>query len=367
MKALLIFSLLGVVLLPPEFVHASPSPADSLHFSTFTSTAGDGTFSGRFKLEKATTGADGRAQGVLTLGRDQGTNTFEATVPGLELLTFNAVGVGTPSNPEMEGDFQRWHLPPGAILRLGKGRIGTGDRVVVFSPDGLLLAVGSEIGVWLYEVATSGELALLPAAPVAAVAFAPDGAMLASAGSYGDRSVKLWDLATANLLETIDLEADALAFSPDGTTLACGSKYGIDLWDLATGTRTATISHEQNAWGINSLAFSPDGTTLASGSWSDYFVRLWDGPQLRQNAPNPFNSETVISWFLLRPGPARVEVYALTGQRVAVLHQGLKNAGVHRVHWDGHDDRGRPLASGVYLYRLVTDERVQTRKLTLLR
>ena len=276
MKALLIFSLLGVVLLPPEFVHASPSPADSLHFSTFTSTAGDGTLSGRFTLERATTGADGRAQGVLTLGRDQGTNTFEATVPGLELLTFNAVGVGTPSNPEMEGDFQRWHLPPGAILRLGKGRIGTGDRVVVFSPDGLLLAVGSEIGVWLYEVATSGELALLPAAPVAAVAFAPDGAMLASAGSYGDRTVKLWDVATATLLETIDLEADALAFSPDGTTLACGSNYGIDLWDLATGTRTATISHEQNAWGINSLAFSPDGTTLASGSWSDYFVRLWD-------------------------------------------------------------------------------------------
>ena len=50
-------------------------------------------------------------------------------------------------------------------------------------------------------------------------------------------------------------------------------------------------------------------------------IGLPDGPQLRQNAPNPFNSETVISWFLLRPGPARVEVYALTGQRVAVLHQ----------------------------------------------
>ena len=96
-------------------------------------------------------------------------------------------------------------------------------------------------------------------------------------------------------------------------------------------------------------------------------IGLPDGPQLQQNAPNPFNSETVISWFLLRPGPARVEVFALTGQRVAVLHQGAKKAGVHRVHWDGRDDRGRPLASGVYLYRLVTDESVQTRKLTLLR
>ena len=89
--------------------------------------------------------------------------------------------------------------------------------------------------------------------------------------------------------------------------------------------------------------------------------------QLQQNVPNPFNSETVISWFLLRPGAAHVEVFALTGQRVAVLHQGPKKAGIHRVHWDGRDDRGRPLASGVYLYRLVTNEDIQTRKLTLLR
>ena len=96
-------------------------------------------------------------------------------------------------------------------------------------------------------------------------------------------------------------------------------------------------------------------------------IGLQDGPQLQQNVPNPFNSETVITWFLLRPGAAHVEVFALTGQRVAVLHQGPKKAGIHRVHWDGRDDRGRPLASGVYLYRLVTNEDIQTRKLTLLR
>ena len=91
------------------------------------------------------------------------------------------------------------------------------------------------------------------------------------------------------------------------------------------------------------------------------------GPQLQQNAPNPFNSETVISWFQLEPGPARLEVFALTGQRLAVLHKGPQKAGYHRLHWDGRDDEGRPLASGIYLYRLVTEESVLTRKLTLLR
>ena len=89
--------------------------------------------------------------------------------------------------------------------------------------------------------------------------------------------------------------------------------------------------------------------------------------ELRQNWPNPFNSETVFSWFLLQPGSARLEVFSLTGQRVAVLHQGPKKAGLHRVHWNGRDDTGRPLASGIYLYRLVTPESAQTLKLTLLR
>ncbi len=58
---------------------------------------------------------------------------------------------------------------------------------------------------------------------------------------------------------------------------------------------------------------------------------------------------------------------ALTGQRVAVLHDGPHKAGFHRLHWDGRDDQGRRLASGVYVYRLVTADGAHTRKLTLLR
>ena len=94
---------------------------------------------------------------------------------------------------------------------------------------------------------------------------------------------------------------------------------------------------------------------------------LPDGPQLQQNAPNPFNSQTVIPYFLLEPGAVRLEVLSLTGQRVAVLNEGPQQAGHYRLHWDGRDREGRPLASGVYLYRLVTAEGVLTRKLTLLR
>ena len=96
-------------------------------------------------------------------------------------------------------------------------------------------------------------------------------------------------------------------------------------------------------------------------------VAMAEGPQLQQNAPNPFNSQTVIPYFLLEPGAVRLEVFSLTGQRVAVLNQGPQQAGHYRFHWEGRDREGRPLASGVYLYRLVTPEGVLTRKLTLLR
>ena len=88
---------------------------------------------------------------------------------------------------------------------------------------------------------------------------------------------------------------------------------------------------------------------------------------MAQNAPNPFNSQTVLAYFLPAAGPVRLEVFSLTGQRVAVLRHGLQQAGYHQLHWDGRDDAGRSVASGLYLYRLVTDEVVLTRKLTLLR
>ncbi len=113
-------------------------------------------------------------------------------------------------------------------------------------------------------------------------------------------------------------------------------------------------------------AFSSSGQAKLVAMAQD-MIGLPAGPQLQQNAPNPFNSETVISWFLPEPGPARLEVFALTGQRQAVLHRGPLPAGRHRIHWDGRDSEGRPLASGVYLYRLVSPGGVLTRKLTLLR
>ena len=88
---------------------------------------------------------------------------------------------------------------------------------------------------------------------------------------------------------------------------------------------------------------------------------------LEQNYPNPFNSETVIRYALDRERGVELVVYDVQGQKVATLLSGVRTAGVHSVHWDGRDDRGRTLASGLYFYKLRAGERKQTRKLLLLR
>ena len=89
--------------------------------------------------------------------------------------------------------------------------------------------------------------------------------------------------------------------------------------------------------------------------------------QLAQNYPNPFNSDTVIEYQLPQPGEMQLGVYDLAGQRVTTLASGSRAAGSYVLHWDGRDDDGRMLATGVHLYRLHTKVGLETRKLILLR
>ncbi len=87
---------------------------------------------------------------------------------------------------------------------------------------------------------------------------------------------------------------------------------------------------------------------------------------LEQNAPNPFNGETVIRFALPQPSQVELAIYNLLGQRVAVLVQGPSAAGTFSVRWDGRDRAGRAVTSGVYLYQLRAGEHTQVRKLLLL-
>ena len=89
---------------------------------------------------------------------------------------------------------------------------------------------------------------------------------------------------------------------------------------------------------------------------------------LGPNYPNPFNSATTIRFVLPASEDVELAIFNLAGQQVATLVDGVREAGAYAVRWEGRDDDGRELASGVYLYRLHAGERqVETRKLLLLR
>ena len=249
----------------------------------FNVTAGAGKLNEKFTVENITTDANGRAQSTLTLGPNPGTNTVKVSVAGIVdkiEVTFNSEGFETPTTPIVDGDYRIWHLPDGAIVRLGKGSISEHDKAVAFSPDGQRLAVASGIGIWFYDVATLRELALLTGhtGRAEAVAFSPDGTTLVSGANDG--MLKLWDVETGANIATLggdnrtwQQSVQSVAFSPDGTTLAAGSYGKVNLWDVPTKTNITTL--EGHTKWVSSVAFSPDGTTLASGL-NDDKVELWD-------------------------------------------------------------------------------------------
>jgi hypothetical protein len=88
---------------------------------------------------------------------------------------------------------------------------------------------------------------------------------------------------------------------------------------------------------------------------------------LNQNYPNPFNPSTNISFTLGKATRARVEVFNILGALIATPFNGQASAGQNLVVWDGRNDSGELVASGVYLYRLSTDSYSETRKMMLLK
>ena len=85
------------------------------------------------------------------------------------------------------------------------------------------------------------------------------------------------------------------------------------------------------------------------------------------NSPNPFNPSTTVRFSLRQPGKVSLTIYDILGRTIRKLIDGNLESGVHDVSFDGHDDRGRPLASGIYLARLSGVSQTKTLKMVLLR
>jgi hypothetical protein len=89
--------------------------------------------------------------------------------------------------------------------------------------------------------------------------------------------------------------------------------------------------------------------------------------RLEDSYPNPFNAAATLPYQLPRQGPVRLTLFNLAGQPVRRLVDEVQQPGLHRPRWDGTDESGLPVASGIYFYRLEAGAQQRTRRLVLLR
>jgi WD40 repeat protein/tetratricopeptide (TPR) repeat protein len=176
------------------------------------------------------------------------------------------------SSPSQTGS-SRLAMQPKAVQTV---RLSKAVDAVTFSPDGRVLATGSDKTARIWHAATGhpgptmtheGRMAV-----VISLAFNPDGRQLATAGSDG--TARIWVAAIGQeLLKLIHGDwVRAVAFSPDGRALATASDdKTARIWDAASGQELVKLTHGD--W-VNGVAFSPDGRALATAS-RDKTARIW--------------------------------------------------------------------------------------------
>jgi len=81
--------------------------------------------------------------------------------------------------------------------------------------------------------------------------------------------------------------------------------------------------------------------------------------------PNPFNPNTNIRYSLKEVGKVKIEIYNMKGQKIKTFNQEHNSPGYYQVSWDGRDENGRSVASGIYLYRLTTANYTSAKKMVL--
>jgi len=287
------------------------------------------------------------------------------------------------------------------------------NRVVATSDSGAV-AVGSAGGIYLIKIDKNGNIDWTKGYGTGSgwgILELPEGGYMA----FGDRGGSypnyddFWLLRLDTLGDTLwskrygypaDNSGYGLDQTADGGFIMCGEAFRnagaepLDMYIIRTNANgdtlwTKTVGGDRYEYAY-CVKQTFDGGYIVVGrsdsndpnNYDFYIVKLNpDNPSaaddiapprptafsLGTNYPNPFNPGTTIEYTLGRRAMVRIDIINLLGQTVCTLVHDLKEAGSHRITWNGTDDAGKPAATGVYLYRLQADGAVQARKMLLLK
>ena len=371
---------------------------NSVSFSSDGVTLASGARDGMFKLWDMAT-----RQNIATFGE----GNF-----GQTSVVFSPVDANLLASGSMDGTVKLWDV---ATQRNITTLEWTYPQVtsMSFSPDGTVLASGTaDHAINLWDLTTGINFTTLWQPSVAAsVSFSPDGTVLAS-GSYNafgtshDRTVELWDTGIAET-ELSPISADV---NSDGTVNV------LDLILIASNLgQSGRNDADVNGDGVVSIldlvlaagmfeaaAAAPSAQSELPETLTTAEVRGWltDAKELEvrdpvtrrgivvlqhllvsltptetellANYPNPFNPETWIPYRLAEDAFVTLTIYDLSGQIIRTLEIGHRIAAAYEnrskaVYWDGKNELGEQVASGVYFYTLTAGDYSATRKMVILK
>ncbi len=173
---------------------------------------------------------------------------------------------------------------------------------------------------------------------------------------------------------------DCIAIDTKGRKWFGNQSSGLSMYDGNKWTTFNTVNSQLESNQILSLEAHPDGsmyigTAVGLSVYNDNIVntvnesnKIPPNVQLLQNYPNPFNGETTIQYSVENHADIQIRIYNTRGQLINTLFRGKQIPGQHAVHWNGKNDVGEPVSSGIYFVRLTTDQRnVETKRLVFLK
>ena len=203
-------------------------------------------------------------------------NTPSKNAPSDQQLNEVSALVAEAQSDDTVKNYSQWELPEAAKARFGKG----GINAIQFSPDGTQLAVGTDIGVWLYDMET-GEEKFLFAGMCQSLAFSPDGRFLANGGGkFPGQELQLWEMAADRKVPLIGgpFVGSALQFSEDSKTLVSLGNAGDTIGWLDVETGRGYMKKTEAQFGMETpypVVFALTYDKIAIG-WDDGKIQLWD-------------------------------------------------------------------------------------------